>query len=582
MIVSGEWKLKGKKLKAKAKKTDALLIVKSGNLTDPEMAVDIKECEHIVKKGSAGFIFSYSDPDNYYFAGIGNVFVPKDGKKKKHNKYIVVARVVDGEPELLYAEEKDKHWWKGKHKHKVGGLQLIVEGNTVDVYVMRKKGGEELAVSYTSETGLPEGRVGLAVFAKKKHATVHFDEFEVKAKIVDAYEHNKVNELISIDGRNLIYDENGNLTDDGTYEYEWDALNRLKTVTRKSDSALIAEYSYDALNRRAQKMVSNSGDLNGTTRYIYAGWQVIEERDENDDVVRSYTYGNYIDEPITMTNSTDTYYYHTNTLYSAAAITDSAGTVVEQYRYTAYGKPTILDSQGREIATSAIGNAYLYTGRRLDFETGLYYYRYRYYSAVLGRFVSTDPIGLLGGINLYTYVGDNPLMWMDPVGWGRANAQTMLAIVSPRISINPQLAVDMWSLWQSVGGGGISAIQAMMQKGYTGSQINAMLRYMRQPEIRQTVMNAAATGVATGTAGASTLVTTLTTGSWTAAGVGPVLGGVIVSGGAGYGTGLLIRQLPTHQGISAGRAIDLWGANIALWWRGEGMRVDAAGRAYRR
>lgn len=61
----------------------------------------------------------------------------------------------------------------------------------------------------------------------------------------------------------------------------------------------------------------------------------------------------------------------------------------------------------------------MFTGRRLDTETGLHYYRYRYYSADLGRFISTDPIGYFSGMNLYKYVGNNPLVWVDPFGWSK-------------------------------------------------------------------------------------------------------------------------------------------------------------------
>jgi RHS repeat-associated protein len=115
------------------------------------------------------------------------------------------------------------------------------------------------------------------------------------------------------------------------------------------------------------------------------------------------------------------YYYHANNLYSVAALTDQAGAVVERYSYTAYGKPTFHNpTTGVPLSPqptgSALGNPYLYTGRRLDAETGLYYYRARYYDPDLGRFLGRDPIGYEGGINLYEYVGDRPLVKTDPSG----------------------------------------------------------------------------------------------------------------------------------------------------------------------
>jgi len=60
--------------------------------------------------------------------------------------------------------------------------------------------------------------------------------------------------------------------------------------------------------------------------------------------------------------------------------------------------------------------SYAFTGRRLDAETGLYYYRARYYKPEIGRFLQTDPIGYEGGLNMYAYVGNNPIMWTDPFG----------------------------------------------------------------------------------------------------------------------------------------------------------------------
>ncbi len=75
-----------------------------------------------------------------------------------------------------------------------------------------------------------------------------------------------------------------------------------------------------------------------------------------------------------------------------------------------------LTPDGTTSDKSARGNPYMFTGRRYDGETGLYYYRARYYDATLGRFISADPISYAGGINLYAYVNNNPITWLDPMG----------------------------------------------------------------------------------------------------------------------------------------------------------------------
>jgi RHS repeat-associated protein len=94
------------------------------------------------------------------------------------------------------------------------------------------------------------------------------------------------------------------------------------------------------------------------------------------------------------------------------------GSVVETYQYDAYGNPTIYDASGSEILnqTSQIGNRYLFQGREYDFATHLYYFRARYYNPETGTWLSKDPLGISGGLNLYAFCGNNPVNFVDPSG----------------------------------------------------------------------------------------------------------------------------------------------------------------------
>jgi RHS repeat-associated protein len=107
---------------------------------------------------------------------------------------------------------------------------------------------------------------------------------------------------------------------------------------------------------------------------------------------------------------------HGNQQYSVTAITNSSAGVVERYAYQAYGEPTILDASASVLSSSSISNRYTYTGREWDGTIGLYHFRARWMSGLTGRFLTRDPIGFDGGMNLFAYLDGRVLRFTDPSG----------------------------------------------------------------------------------------------------------------------------------------------------------------------
>ncbi|MDI6450233.1 RHS repeat-associated core domain-containing protein [Anaerobaca lacustris] len=166
-------------------------------------------------------------------------------------------------------------------------------------------------------------------------------------------------------------------------------------------------YTYDPAGRRIAK------DVDGVvTKYVYDGAQCIAEYDGDDVLLRKFIHGPCIDEPICMIEAAGsyagTYYYHYDALGSVVALSDADGETVQVYEYDVYGQPGVADA--------GHPNPFAFTGRRFDTETGLYYYRARYYNPTIGRFLQTDPIGYQDGMNWYAYCRNNPITWIDPTG----------------------------------------------------------------------------------------------------------------------------------------------------------------------
>jgi RHS repeat-associated protein len=201
------------------------------------------------------------------------------------------------------------------------------------------------------------------------------------------------------------YDANGNLCAkdgttcaNGTTIYEWDAENRLTAA--KEGVSTLAAFTYDGNGRRATKTASGE-----TTTYVYDGAQFLEERPISGSA-RRYVYGFGIDQPLAQIAAGTTTYDLANHLGSIVRATDALGAPTLTRQYDPWGNPI----QG------SITSGYAFTGREWDSEAGLYYYRARFYSPSLARFISEDPLRLNGGINLYRYGTNEPIGHIDPSG----------------------------------------------------------------------------------------------------------------------------------------------------------------------
>ncbi len=206
------------------------------------------------------------------------------------------------------------------------------------------------------------------------------------------------NRLTARGGTSFSYDDNGSLTSDGTKTYSWNARGEL---TGLSGGSPTASFAYDAFGRRREATVGGT-----STSFRYDGDNAIVESQGGSSV--RVLAGLGADSALTRTESSDTEALLTDALGSTVALTDESGSTTAEYSYDPFGTPTLTGGSS--------ANRTQFTGREWD-GTGLQYSRARYYSPSIGRFISEDPIGYLGGdANLYSYVGNAPTEATDPAG----------------------------------------------------------------------------------------------------------------------------------------------------------------------
>jgi len=222
------------------------------------------------------------------------------------------------------------------------------------------------------------------------------------------------------------YDLNGNLLYDGLRAFEYDDENQLIRIT--VTNSWKSEFTYDSSFRRriGKEFVWQSGIWNPTseTRYIYDGNLVVQERDGNNVPQLTYTRGLDLSGSLQRAggiggllalsqSSAPTprhFYYHADGNGNITALISTQQFLVATYVYDPFGNTLSAAGPLADV------NPYRFSSKELHSSSGTYYYGYRYYEPSLQRWLNRDPIEEAGGMNLYAYVGNNPVSFIDPLG----------------------------------------------------------------------------------------------------------------------------------------------------------------------
>ncbi|MDY0091207.1 MAG: RHS repeat-associated core domain-containing protein [Candidatus Vecturithrix sp.] len=239
-------------------------------------------------------------------------------------------------------------------------------------------------------------------------------------------EHN--NKLLRFAETQYTYDVNGNATQmtlDGTvmFTYHYNTHDRLVQVD-DVNGAVLGRYYYDPFGRRLWKQAGDE-----TTLFFYSDEGLVAEYDPTGAEIRSYGYrpdSTWTTDPLWLKQEGEYYFYHNDHLGTPHKLVAQNGAVVWSASYTAFGQATV------EVET--VTNNLRFPGQYFDAESGLHYNLHRYYVPLIGRYIKNDPLGLRGGINLFSYAQNTPLNGIDPLG-----LQTVMDGLTGNVIIAPDM-----------------------------------------------------------------------------------------------------------------------------------------------
>ncbi|MHC5916452.1 MAG: Calx-beta domain-containing protein, partial [Nostoc sp.] len=258
------------------------------------------------------------------------------------------------------------------------------------------------AISQLTGVSLPNGRI----------IQYRYDAAGNRISVTDNgvgtnYSSNNLNQYTSAGLATYTYDTDGNLISkqqgSNTWNYSYDSENRLVGVTSAEGTW---NYEYDALGNRIGTIHNGQ-----RTEYIVDPTglgDVIGEYDGTGSLIANYTHGLGL---VSRFDGSNESYYDADAIGSIVGLTGNSGSYLNQYSYLPFGEDL--------SKTETVSNSFEYVGQYgvMDEGNGLTFMRARYYDESIGKFIAKDPIGLSGGdTNLYRYVFNNPLIFVDPSG----------------------------------------------------------------------------------------------------------------------------------------------------------------------